>query len=344
GDGRRCGGSEPERVPFSVAEAGELANMSKFITETASTLPEHLSLPLSPEVAMEFRLIPPGRFRMGSRYGYSNEQPEHWVEITRPFYLGKYRITQEQFAVWTNSERLVHENGFPENPHHPAESMKWFASRDYCNWLTREHQSHLPPGHIAGLPSEAEWEYACRAGAETEYHSGDGDAALSIAGWFKENSERKTHPVGEKLPNGFGLYDMHGNILEWCRDAWDEFAYRKRVGDVRDPIVKPSDIGKSEENADRVIRGGSWDGSARRCRAAYRIGRRPGFRNMDQGFRVCLFLGPCPDEPDSTGAESEPVPGDGVRREAETQSQGTGGDAAEVNLSESHFPSLRDGT
>ena len=293
---------------------------------------------------MEFRLIQPGRFRMGSRDGDSDEQPVHLVEITHRYYMGIYPVTQEQFTVWTESEGIDHENGFPGNPHHPAENMHWFVARDYCDWLTREHQSHLPPGHIAGLPSEAQWEYACRAGTEAEFHTGDGAAAMAKAGWFDENSEGKTHPAGEKLPNGFGLYDMHGNVREWCGDASDENAYRKRVAGTREPIEKTSDIGDSEEDAYRVIRGGSWFNSAGRCRAAYRFGWRPDYRDWYLGFRVCLFLGPCPDEPDSTGAESEPVPGDVVRREAETQSQGTGGDAAEVNLSESRFPSRSDGT
>tara|TARA_R100000789_G_scaffold100599_1_gene112027 strand:- start:6528 stop:7415 length:888 start_codon:yes stop_codon:yes gene_type:complete len=293
---------------------------------------------------MEFRLIQPGRFRMGSRDGDSNEQPVHLVEITHRYYMGIYPVTQEQFTVWTESEGFDHENEFPGNPHHPAENIRWNEARDFCEWWAREHQSHLPPGLIAGLPSEAEWEYACRAGTETEYHTGDGAAALSAVGWFAENSESKTHPVGEKLPNDFGLYDMHGNVWEWCSDAIDANAYRKRVAGARDPGVKASDIGKSEEDAYRVLRGGSWNFSEWWCRAAYRNWRKPVIRYWDRGFRVCLFLGPCPDEPDSTEAESEPVPGDGVRREAETQSQGTGGDAAEVNLSESHFPSRSDGT
>ncbi|WP_339743703.1 formylglycine-generating enzyme family protein [uncultured Rubinisphaera sp.] len=307
-------------------------------------LPNPLILPLNSSVSMEFRLIPQGQFRMGSRNGESDEQPVHWVKITRPFYLGIYPVTQEQFAVWTESEWIAHENNFPGNPHHPVENMSWNEARNFCEWLTCEHQSHLPPDHVAKLPSEAHWEYACRAGTETEYHTGDGAAALSAAGWFDENSANKTHPVGEKLPNGFGLYDMHGNVREWCGDAIHDNAYRKRVADTRDPFVKASDIGVSEEHTYRVTRGGSWISSAWRCRAAYRFGWGPGNRYRDRGFRVCLFLGPCPDEPDSTGAESEPIPGDAVRREAETQSQGTGGDEAEVNLSKSRFPSRSDGT
>ncbi|MBV11154.1 MAG: Sulphatase-modifying factor protein [Rubinisphaera sp.] len=299
--------------------------MGKFNREASVTIPEHLTLPLSPEVSMEFRLIPPGRFRMGSRYGNPREQPEHWVAITRPYYLGIYPVTQEQFTVWTKSVRIGHENGFPGNPHHPAENMNWKIARVYCEWLTRENQAHLPPGYLAGLPSEAEWEYACRAGTETEYYTGDGVAALSEAGWFDGNSGEKTHPVGEKLSNGFGLYDMHGNVLEWCRDAWNKLSYRKRLDGLRNPVVKAWENGLSEYDAFRTIRGGSWLFPAGWCRAASRFGEAPDDYDRFWGFRVCLFLGPCPVEPDSTEVESVHLPRD----------------AAEVNLSEFRFPSRK---
>ena len=220
----------------------------------AADLPNPLILPLNSRVSMEFRLIPPGRFRMGSRYGEPHEQPVHWVEITRPFYLGIYPVTQEQFAVWTESEGIDHKNYFPDNPLHPAEKMNWFEARSYCEWLTCQQQSTIPEGYLAVLPSESEWEYSCRAGTETEYHTGDGEAALLSAGWFDENSGYRSHDVGEKLPNGFGLYDMHGNVWEWCRDVLDESAYRKRVEGVRDPVVKAVDIGEREEDAFRANR------------------------------------------------------------------------------------------
>ncbi|HCS54080.1 formylglycine-generating enzyme family protein [Rubinisphaera sp.] len=297
--------------------------MRTFNKETASTLPEHLILPLSPEVSMEFRLIPPGRFRMGSRDGHSSEQPVHWVEITRSYYMGIFPVTQEQFAVWTEFEGIEHENRFPGNPLHPAENVDWNKACYFCEWLMCRQQSKIPEGYVSGLPSEAQWEHACRAGVVKEYYSGDGTVALSAVGWFGENSGDKTHPVGGKVANDFGLYDMHGNIYEWCSDTWDEFSYRKRVDGVRDPIVKSSELGRSELIAIRVIRGGSWVDSAEWCRAAFRFVRGPGDSDEFQGFRVCLYLGPCPGEPDSTGAESEPEPGDAV----------------EVNQSESHFPS-----
>ncbi|MBV11160.1 formylglycine-generating enzyme family protein [Rubinisphaera sp.] len=318
--------------------------MSNFNKETTQTLPEQLTLPLSPEVFMEFRLIPPGRFRMGSCYSSTDEQPVHWVEMPRPYYMGIYPVTQEQFAVWTKSACIDHKNEFPGHADHPAENINWETACDYCEWLTRERQSLQTQGYLAGLPSEAQWEYACRAGTETEYYSGDGEAALSAAGWFGNNSENKTHPAGKKEANMFGLCDMHGNVWEWCGDVWDEFAYSKRVDGVQDPVVKSSEILESEEFAYRVLRGGSWFISASGCNASSRNWARPEFRSRDHGFRVCLFLVGYAEEQDSAGAESEPVPGEAERREAETQSQGTGGEGAEVNLGESHFPSRSNGT
>ena len=235
-------------------------------------------------IELPLRLIPQGNFRMGGRGEYDDEEPVHTVQITRAFYLGTFPVTQEQFAVW----KPDHQNGFANQPRNPAEQVTWQEASEFCKWLTKNFASELPPDYVAGLPSEAQWEYACRAGTDTEYHSGDGEAALASAGWYDGNSESSTQPVGLRQANQFGLYDMHGNVWEWCRDLWDEHAYKRRCDGVQNPEV----IGSSADDAGRMFRGGCWFNSPRLCRAAYRGRWSPGFRVGDQGFRVCLFPGP----------------------------------------------------
>ncbi|MCF7960510.1 MAG: formylglycine-generating enzyme family protein [Pirellula sp.] len=241
-------------------------------------------LDLGNGIEMTFQLIPAGSFRMGSRGDSHREEPRHPVRITRPFYLGTFPVTQQQFAQW----RPEHENGFPNNPLHPAENLDWHDATQYCSWLNIVCGIQLPERYKVGLPTEAQWEYACRAGTDTEYYTGDGESALAEAGWYGGNSESKTQLVGQLQGNDFGLYDMHGNVYEWCADAFDEHAYRKRVNNICDPFVDGAN------NAYRVIRGGCWVDSPWFCRSAFRYRRRPDGRFGDLGFRVCLFLGPCP--------------------------------------------------
>ena len=162
--------------------------------------PEH-------RVEMAFRLIPAGVFRMGGRGYYAHEEPIHQVRIVEPFWMAETPVTQAQFALWTRAESIEHENRFKDRPDHPAESMDWRQAVSYCDWLTRTQGAVFPAGfHLACLPTEAEWEYACRAGTETEYYTGDGEAALAEAGWFGEDWRvGATHPVRQKAPNGFHI-------------------------------------------------------------------------------------------------------------------------------------------
>ena len=134
---------------------------------------------------MAFRLIPAGSFRMGSR-GYSAwEEPVHCVKIPEPFWMAETPATQAQFALWTRAERIKHENHFKGHPEHPAESMDWQQAVAFCAWLAHVKAGELPEGFsLVCLPTEAEWEYACRAGTETEYYSGDGEAALYWGRFF----------------------------------------------------------------------------------------------------------------------------------------------------------------
>jgi len=131
------------------------------------------------------------------------------------------------------------------------------------------------------LPTEAEWEYACRAQTITRYCFGDDEANLGEYGWYEGNSHDGTHPVGEKLPNRFGLYDLHGNVCEWCSDSYTSDYYK------RSPVEDPRN---ADEAAHRVARGGSWDGFARGCRSAHRFRYAPDYRDINLGFRVAQEL------------------------------------------------------
>src|SRR5207249_3540696 len=150
----------------------------------------------SHNVSMPFQWIPAGCFRMGSRGYYPDEEPQHWVRITQPFYLGTTPVTQEQFAACDPQ----HKNEFDNKPDHPAEKVNWNQAVRFCQWMN-ETLRGLPPGYVAGLPTEAQWEYACRTGSGTEYCNGDGEAALREVGWFDENSKGSTQPVRSKKPN-----------------------------------------------------------------------------------------------------------------------------------------------
>lgn len=233
-------------------------------------LPETLSLTLSENVEIQFHLLPPGNFLMSSVGAYEDSVKR--VVISQPFYLGIYPVTQEQYSLF----RRNHRYGFPNRPNHPAENINWLGAVAFCDWLTQRYRRQIPTGFDAGLPSEAQWEYGCRlmndeTGSpycvDTEYYTGDGELALADCGWFVGNSNGSPHPVGAKKPTDFGLYDLHGNVWEWCRDAVDWGSYE----------------------ANRVFRGGSWRDSAKLCRAAYRRRRKPRYSSGGLGFRVCLF-------------------------------------------------------
>lgn len=289
---------------------------------SARTVKPALILDLGDRVEMSFQLIPAGSFRMGSRGHYENEEPRHLVQITQPFYLGTFPVTQQQFARW----RPEHENHFANNLRHPAENMVWPEANQYCAWLTANCGNQLPARYAAGLPTEAQWEYACRAGTDTEHYTGDGEVTLAEAGWYSENSKSQTHAVGQLASNDFGLCDMHGNVDEWCADAWDAHAYKKRVTGVCDPFVGGA------SDAVRVIRGGGWINWHWVCRSASRHWWWPGERAGHRGFRVCLFLGPCP------GRSEQASAGLATRDEAATPKRDRAASEFMGDLEEVRFP------
>ncbi len=237
---------------------------------------------------MFFRRVPAGAFRMGTRGDYLDEEPQHRVRMLSAYLIGSFPVTQRQFAAWTKAKNVQHKNAFADGTLLPAENMDWNEVRRFCAWLS--NLGILPQGWTASLPTECEWEYACRAGTTTEYWSGDGEAALREVGWYVGNSENCTHDVGEKPANPWGLFDVHGNVWEWCLDLWDSESYRNHIDGADDDSRSGLNF---ESEAGRVMRGGSWDNSARFCRSAIRYLSWPGDdRNRSLGFRVCLLPGP----------------------------------------------------
>ncbi len=257
---------------------------------------------------------------MGDNSGLDDEKPVHKVTISKPFYLGRREITVAQFRRFVeetgyttdaekgtgfqgafgwnrdamefkmNEKYSWRNTGFPQSDTHPVVNVSWNDAMEFCKWLSRKE------GKTCRLPTEAEWEYACRAGTTTSYGHGNdpegsakvgnvADAAFEaqfpeLKGVIKTNDGYAyTSPVGSFLPNPFGLCDMHGNVWEWCADWYDVEYYAKS------PTNDPGGPATGEE---RVYRGGGWFNCARGCRSAGRSGSVPENRNLTLGFRVSM--------------------------------------------------------
>lgn len=251
--------------------------------------------------------IPAGTFLMGSTDGDTQaedrEKPQHEVTLTRDFYMGKYEVTVAQYADFLNAvgvakaevnSRARHTvdgygeqnlflvnqwgwtpqwndatNRWESDGNTPMIYVTWFGAKAYADWVG------------GSLPTEAQWEYACRAGTTTAYSFGDDAAGLGDYAWYQGNSEsiKGPSPVGTKKPNPWGLYDMHGNVLEWCSDWYGSDYYS-------DPSASGNDPTGPASGSRRVMRGGDWSYDARSCRSAYRISNSPGNASSTVGFRV----------------------------------------------------------
>ncbi len=222
-------------------------------------------------IGMEFVLIPAGRFTMGSPQHeagrFSNEGPQHEVEISRAFYMGKYEVTQGQWrAVMGNNPSRFQSCG----DDCPVEQVSWDDAQEFIRTLNAKEGEEK-----YRLPTEAEWEYACRAGSRSAYAFGGDAGRLGEYAWYGGNCGQKTHPVGQKGPNVWGLYDMHGNVWEWCQDWYGKYA----SGFATDPAGPGGGAG-------RAYRGGSCARAPRNLRCANRNNNPPGNRNNNIGFRL----------------------------------------------------------
>lgn len=260
-------------------------------TEEAKTLPT-----IKTKSGVEMVVVPAGSFEMGSKHDREEERPVHKVSVDS-FLMDKFAVTQAEF------EKLGEDADPPlSNPSHfkgadlPVEMVTWPQAARFCN--ARSLREGLKPcyndkaecdfdANGYRLPTEAEWEYACRAGTESEYSFGTVARELGDFAWFADNSGKKTHLVGQKRPNPWGLYDMHGNVLQWCNDVYDKDYYKTS------PDQNPRGPEKGKQY---VLRGGSWKASAEECRSSYRLGGAGGFSDAclardDIGFR-CVRKAP----------------------------------------------------
>ncbi len=261
----------------------------------------------------EMVYLPGGTFKMGDSQGkgYEDERPVHDVTLDA-FAIGRYLVTVGEFQrfveatnyrteaeceggayVWDGKEwgKKADANWcnpyFAQEDRHPVVCVSWNDAVAYCEWLSEKTNEQY------SLPSEAEWEYACRASNEAAYCFGDDERLLEAYAWYSKNAEQRTHPVGEKRANLWGLYDMHGNVWEWVRDWYGNYPKESRsvMGRIRglfgvDSKVPQHNPSGPESGSSRVVRGGSWFYSAGLCRSAYRFWYDPGYRSGVLGFRL----------------------------------------------------------
>jgi len=308
--------TQSDAPPLAIAPFDE-----KKAKEHQAAWAKHLGVPveIANSIGMKLALIPPGEFQMGSSpqlieeelkaHGHDYDQwfkvhlpsegPQHRVRITRPFYFGVYLVTQEEFErviganpssfSVTSKGKVKDKVAGQDTKRFPVENVSWDDAVEFCQKLSNLPQEQSA-GHTYRLPTEAQWEYACPAGSTGRYGFSSGGKAipkeddektLSDYGWFVNNAGGMTHAVGGKRPNGWGLFDMHGNVWEWCRDPYDKAYYAQLPMD---------DPGGPPRGLDRVFRGGGWHEPAGACRSASRSNHGPGYCGYLVGFRVSQVL------------------------------------------------------
>jgi len=282
------GATSPYYVP--VEDAKKMLFCSKDELDQPPTPGDDFTTSLSEGVDLNMNWISPGTFMMGSpedELGAGGDETLHEVTLTRGYWLGKYEVTQAQYEaiMGTNPSRF-------KGADQPVESVSWNDAMAFCEKLTEREQAagRLPFGYGYTLPTEAQWEYACRAGTTTAFNNGTnietddqiyGECPnLDPVGWYWCNSDETTHPVGQKQPNDWGLYDMHGNVIEWCLDAKNRYPTTSVVDPVQEDIEPYY-----------AVRGGSYsyyDDGAKYCRSAARSVRLNTSTSISLGFRVAL--------------------------------------------------------
>jgi formylglycine-generating enzyme len=243
---------------------------------------------MTTSTGIEMVRAPGGEFLMGDSGGEADERPAHTVRVSE-FWIDANEVTQKSFEALIGRKPAK----FP-GPDRPVERVSWSDAIQYCNARSAKeglrpcynHKTQECDFSADGyrLPTEAEWEYACRAGTRTRYSSGDavaGPAGLAASGWYRENSGKTTHPVRQMQPNAWGLYDMHGNVAEWCNDIYAPVypGTDKPQTDPRGPVA----------GQERVLRGGSWSSGAGECRSSARASEPPGLADVCFGYEAYGF-------------------------------------------------------
>jgi len=255
--------------PYTV----EMTGTEKFFRACSENgeISKNFTIPLSDTVNLDMIWVKPGTFIMGSpadELGRWDDETQRSVKISQGYWLGKYEITQAQYKAVTGENP-----SYFEGDNLPVERVSWNDATNFCAKLTEIEKAagRLPAGYEYVLPTEAQWEYACRAGTTTALNSGKNltdmfeCSNMGEVGWYYCNSDDKTHPVGEKPANTWGFYDMHGNVFEWCLDWFPGY-----------------------EGELRVLRGGCFEAAAYNCRSAVRFNNYPSVGNYYDGFRVAL--------------------------------------------------------
>ena len=233
-------------------------------------------------LGMKFNKIPTGTFMMGSpgtEKARKSDETQHKVTISKAFYMQTNEVTQGQWKAVMGTEPWKGEQFVKEGPNYAATYVSWDDAVAYCKKLSEKE------GKTYRLPTEAEWEYACRAGTKTTWSFGNDEKVLGDYAWYDGNAwdidEKYAHQVGQKTPNAFGLYDMHGNVWEWCHDYYGQYYYKE--SSEKDPPGPAS-------GSSRFLRGGSWLYNSRFTRSAYRLGFDADYRFNDVGFRLVSEL------------------------------------------------------
>ena len=259
---------ERERMAAEAMAKAEAKRIEFIKKIQATTAGAQVNVLLIDALSQSFALVPSGSFTMGStsnEEGHSIDENQVEVTLSQSFWLATTEVTQAQWEAVMGSNPSQF-----KGPNLPVENVSWEDAQAFISKLNDKHI--LPQGWKFALPTEAQWEYACRAGEKGPYSTG----SLDEVGWYDGNSGSQTHETAKKKPNAWGLYDMHGNVDEWCAD-WYEDTLKGGI----DPVGPSS-------SAYRVRRGGSWCGNASYCRAAYRGRDYPGDRDYDLGFRPAL--------------------------------------------------------
>ena len=248
-----------------------------------SEAPAPAPRPITTKTGVEMVLIPAGEFFIGDDDGDDDEKPAHPVRVSA-FYIDTSEVTQASYQglMGKNPSKF-------EGSDRPVERLSWYAATQYCNMRSLREgftpcydPETLECDYSADgyrLPTEAEWEYACRAGTNTQWSFGNRGADLAKYAWFKENANKTTHPVAKKRPNAWGLYDMHGNVAEWSGDFYEGYDPQGQSEDPRGPA----------SGEERVLRGGSWASSREACRCSARASEAPGFADVCFGYEAYGF-------------------------------------------------------